>query len=83
MICMSLFTRQSQLADMATLNPNTTPASPPPAGQHSNLVNPYSLQPYLVATCVICLTFTVLAISARTFVKSYILKNIQWEDCMF
>ena len=64
-----------------SLNP-TTPASPPPEGQTSNLIDPSSLQPYLVGTCVLCVSFTVLAISARTFVKAYILKKVQWEDCM-
>ena len=66
---------------MAIIDPNTTPASPPPAGQQSNLVDPYSLQPYLVATCVICLRLIVLAVSARTFVKVYLLKKVQWDDC--
>ena len=61
---------------------NTSPASPPPEGQRSNLINPYSLQPHLIATSVICLSLTVLAISARTFVKAYLLKKVQWEDCM-
>lgn len=68
---------------MASSNPNTTPASPPPAGQHSNLDNPSPLQPCLVATCVICLSSVVLAISARTFVKAYILRKVQWEDCKY
>ena len=68
---------------MATLDPNTTSALEAPAGQHSNLDNPYSLQRYLVATCAICMTFAIVSIVARTFVKAYILRKVQWEDCKF
>ena len=69
------------MADMADLDPNTTPSWKPPPGQTSNLRNPYSLQSYLVATSAICLTLLVFSIAARLFVKGYILKKIQLEDC--
>ena len=69
------------MADMAHVNPDTTPPLEAPPGQSSNLVNPYSLQSWLVATSVICLVILVLSIAARLFVKGYILKKVQLEDC--
>ena len=71
------------MADMSKLDPDITPSIKPPLGHTSNLVNPYSLQSWLVATSVICLVVLVLSIAARLFVKGYILKKIQLEDCVY
>ena len=64
------------------MDPNSTPALEPPKGQHSNLINPPSQLDSLIATSVICLVFAIAAIAARVFVKGYIMKKLQIEDCM-
>ena len=65
------------------VNIHTTPGLEPPPGVTSNLVNPYSIHRYLVATSAICLVISLSAVSARTFTKAYLLKNMQVEDCRF
>lgn len=59
----------------------TTPALHAPDGIESNLVNPYSTHRYLVATSAVCLVFSFLAVTARTFTKAYILRKMEVEDC--
>jgi hypothetical protein len=61
----------------------TTRAMEPPLGVTSNLKDPYSLNNYLVATSAICLVLSFSAVTARTFTKVHVLKNVQIEDCKF
>ena len=57
-------------------------AAEPPIGQSRNLVNPPSLQKWLVLTVAVCLSFAMLFIALRMFVKSYVVKKVEIEDCM-
>ncbi|KAF2680052.1 hypothetical protein K458DRAFT_312873 [Lentithecium fluviatile CBS 122367] len=59
----------------------TTPALAAPPGVSSNLANPHSLDRSSVAIWSICFTLALSAVTARTFTKAYLLKNIQIEDC--
>ena len=70
------------MASLVDVDPYAMPALIAPAGEQSTLVNPPSSQNWLVATGVLCLTLSFVFISARTFVKTYILKKTQIEDCM-
>ena len=67
---------------MSTIDPNLTPALIPPDGRQSNFDSPNSQLKYLILTSVICLSLTAGAITARIFVKGYIFKKLQLEDCM-
>jgi hypothetical protein len=62
---------------------HTTPAMEAPPGVTRNLKDPYSLNNYLVATSAICLVLSFSAVTARTFTKVHVLKNVQIEDCKF
>lgn len=73
--------RTRAMASLANIGPYTAPAFKPPVGVHSNIIDPPSSQKLLVATGVSCLTLTGAFISARIFVKTYILKKTQIEDC--
>lgn len=68
------------MADLVGVNPYTTPTLKPPPGQQSNFVDPPSSENWLVAVGALCLTVAVFFISARTFVKTYIIKKTQIED---
>lgn len=60
----------------------TTPALKPPPGVTPNLVDPpESGYPDFIATASICMTFVILSIAARTFVKVHIFKQVHLEDC--
>ncbi|ORY19191.1 hypothetical protein BCR34DRAFT_207628 [Clohesyomyces aquaticus] len=65
---------------MASIDANTTPALEAHPGVISNLQNPYSLEPYVLATSVLCLTLATMATLARMFTKVYILKKVELED---
>ncbi|KAF2734333.1 hypothetical protein EJ04DRAFT_576987 [Polyplosphaeria fusca] len=58
----------------------TTPGLLPPEGHEIFESNPYTLRPHAIATGAICLTFSVLAVTARTFTKAVVLKQIEVED---
>lgn len=69
------------MASLADPDPYTTLALKSPPGKEPNLTQSPSSQSWLVAIGVLCLTFAVVFISARTFVKTYIIKKTQIEDC--
>ena len=71
------------MASLAGIDPFTTPTNTPPPGQQPNFTDPPSSQDRLVAVGVLCLTVAIIFISARTFVKMYIIKKAQIEDCGF
>lgn len=71
------------MASLAGIDPYTTPTLDPPPGQQPNFKDPPSSQNWLVATGVLCLSVAIIFISARTFVKAYIIKKTQIEDCGF
>ena len=60
---------------------HTTAALKPPQGQSSNLINPYSTNSHLIVTYSICLTIIIFSIAIRTFVKSYVHREVRIEDC--
>lgn len=68
------------MASLADPDPYTTLALKSPPGKEPNLTQSPSSQSWLVAIGVLCLTFAVVFISARTFVKTYIIKKTQIED---
>ena len=69
------------MANLGGIDPFTTPTITPPPGQQPNFTDPPSSQNWLVAVGVLCLTVAIIFISARTFVKMYIIKKAQIEDC--
>lgn len=70
------------MASLAHPDPYTTPALKPPPGQQPDFAHSPSSQNWLVAIGALCLTFALVFISARTFVKTYIIKKTQIEDCV-
>ncbi|KAL8704238.1 MAG: hypothetical protein Q9201_002583 [Fulgogasparrea decipioides] len=68
------------MASLADLDPYTTPAMKPPDGQLPNFVNPETMQAWLIATAVVCLTVSVLSIAMRTYVKAVLIRKVQIED---
>jgi hypothetical protein len=67
---------------MENIDIYTTPALMPPPGHQAFEPNPYTIRPHAIATAVICLTFSVVATSARIFTKAFVLKQMDIEDCM-
>lgn len=59
------------------------PALTPPSGTDPDFVNPYTLQPFVLASVVISLFLTSWAIMARVFVKMYITRSMKLEDCEY
>ena len=59
------------------------PNLPPPPGQIVDTTSPFTLQPYQVLTVVGCIITTTLAVAARLYTKTRIMKVITWEDCIF
>jgi hypothetical protein len=57
------------------------PALEPPPGVEPNFVNPYSLYPFVIATCTLCLMFTTAAVVIRMFTKIQVAKTVNWADC--
>ncbi|KAL8724624.1 MAG: hypothetical protein Q9181_006745 [Wetmoreana brouardii] len=68
------------MASLADLDLDTTPAMEPPNGQLPNFVNPETMQGWLVATAVVCLTVSMLSIAMRTYVKAVLFRKVQIED---
>ncbi|KAJ8065225.1 hypothetical protein OCU04_005930 [Sclerotinia nivalis] len=62
------------------MDPNTTPALEPPMGITPDLVDPYTRQPNLIVTSVVCLTLTTVCIFIRTLTKAYLFKEMRLED---
>ncbi len=60
---------------------NTTPALAPPPGVVPDFLAPNPMMPSLIATVVICLTLTTLAVMARVYAKAAVMREMQLEDC--
>ncbi|KAF2727642.1 hypothetical protein EJ04DRAFT_547175 [Polyplosphaeria fusca] len=65
---------------MVTMDPNTTPALPPPDGIESNFENPPTLMPALIAGTTLIHLTTFLFIAARLFVVLAVTKKPRVED---
>lgn len=59
------------------------PIMQPPAGRHAFNPNDESLVTHLRVTSGICLSLAVVAVTARTFTKAWIMKKMEIEDCGF
>ncbi|KAI3340302.1 hypothetical protein F4824DRAFT_497252 [Ustulina deusta] len=62
------------------MNPNEVPAAPAPNGAESNLINPYSQQPILVAITTVTLVISLSAIAARSYTRVVITKQFDFTD---
>ncbi|KAI0543940.1 hypothetical protein F4679DRAFT_566896 [Xylaria curta] len=62
------------------MDPNTTPAIPPPPGKESNLINPYSQTPERIAVSVVALLLCVLSVVGRIYTR-VLLKKFNLDDC--
>lgn len=52
-----------------------------PPGTHAFNPNDENLVPHLRATSGICLALAVIAVTARTFTKAWVMKKMEIEDC--
>ena len=57
------------------------PALAPPHGVVSNFVDPYSLEPVLIATTAIYIILTTLGVGARLVVRKRTSESMLLEDC--
>ena len=58
-----------------------TPAALPPAGKVSDFKRTPYLQTTALATRILCLSATTIALSLRIFTKVHIMKQVRVEDC--
>ena len=56
------------------------PALFPPPGIISNLIGPYTLNPYNRITTAICIVATGVVVALRLYIKQWIVKRLDWED---
>lgn len=63
-----------------TLDPNTTPALQAPAGQVSNLKDPYNLQVYLILASTLGLGVSAVAVCLRIFTKVRVVQRMHLEE---
>ncbi|KAH8163542.1 hypothetical protein CIB48_g4724 [Xylaria polymorpha] len=61
------------------MDPNTTPAIPPPLGQESNLIDPYTMAPQRIAVSVVALLLCVLSVAGRLYAR-ILLKKFNLDD---
>lgn len=54
---------------------------PPPPGVTPNFTNPYSVQPTIIATLVICIVVPSIFVFLRVYTKLFLAKTHGWEDC--
>ena len=66
---------------MDSVNPDLTPALPPPEGVTPNFVNPYQDVNTERALCFVFLGFATVLLIARLFTRIKIMKKVGWEDC--
>ena len=57
------------------------PAAPPPPGEVSNFVNPYSQGPIFYGVCGALLVVMLFLLAIRTYTKIYIVQEGSWDDC--
>ena len=62
-------------------DPNMTPALEPPEGVIPNFVNPPTIAPSFVAGLGVMCGVATLGFAARMFTKTYVMKQVQLEDC--
>jgi len=62
------------------MDPYTTPGLAPPPGVVPNFVDPYTLQPTIIGSGVVCLTVATIAVWMRMYTKLIIIKSAGWED---
>ena len=59
------------------------PAGSPPTGVVPNFHNPPNINAFLPLTLTLALTFGTSAICMRMYTKLFIIRSIDYEDCMF
>jgi hypothetical protein len=67
----------------STINLELIAAARPPEGVQSNFINPPNFDNAAIATVVLCILTTTLALIARLVTKIYLIKQVAAEDCMF
>ena len=69
------------MASDAPIDAYNTPAALPPAGQVSDFKRTPYLQTTVLATRILCLSVTIVAVSLRILTKVHIMKQVRVEDC--
>ena len=64
------------------VDPDITPAMPPPDGVIPNFIDPPTIAPSLTVGLVLLCGIATLAFTARMFTRVYVMKQMQLEDCM-
>ena len=67
---------------MPELNMNG-PGLPPPEGVIPNFDNPYNYQSLVLMTLVVCFTISTTFVALRMYIRVFLVKSLQWEDCKF
>lgn len=62
------------------VDPNTTPAISAPAGQHSNLVDPPSINSPVIACSVLLLVLSTPWVAIRLYTRIQIKPKLWWDD---
>lgn len=61
--------------------PPKSPALKPPPGIVPDFDGPFTLEPYSITTCALCIGLTTTLVLARMYTKVRIVKKVLWEDC--
>ncbi|CAI6340150.1 unnamed protein product [Periconia digitata] len=69
--------------DPATADLRVCPAMEPPPGYKPMDPDAYTLEPYMTATTVVCLSLVVIAVTVRSFTKGFLIKSFSAEDYAF
>jgi hypothetical protein len=67
----------------ATIDLSLIAAAQPPDGVQSNFINPPNFDNATIATVVLCVFSTTLAVTARMVTKVFMIKQVATEDCMY
>lgn len=57
------------------------PAAKPPPGQQNNLINPTDQGPSFIAGASVLYGIMLLFFGIRVYVKGFIIRRINWDDC--
>ena len=57
------------------------PAGPPPPGVRPNFDDPPNLDGLIILTLTLCLMFSTLAVSMRSYTKLSLIRSWDYEDC--